>query len=72
MITLEQYAGIYIAMTAAKGNAAQEQAICTPLGFSPAQWHEAKAYYTARIGDPQDAGRTAIAFSRVMNRAARA
>lgn len=70
MITVEQYAEAYVAMTKAMGNTALEQAICEAHGFSPSEWHEAKAFYTARIVDPKDAGRTAIAFSRVMNRRA--
>lgn len=72
MITLEQYAEVYIAMTTAMGNPAQEQAICAPHGFSPPQWHEAKAFYSARMVDPKDGGRTAIAFSQAMSKASSA
>ncbi|MEO7109795.1 MAG: Imm10 family immunity protein [Polyangiaceae bacterium] len=68
MISLEQYATVYVAMTTAMGNAAQEQTICAPAGFAPAQWHEAKNFYTARMMDPADAGRTAIAFSQAMQK----
>ncbi len=68
MLSIDQYATVYVAMTTAMGNAAQEQQICGPHGFTPAQWNEAKTFYTARMVDPSDAGRTSIAFAQAMQK----
>lgn len=69
MITLEQYAAIYLSMIAATGNPQQEQQICAENGITIPQWQEAHAYYTAKMSDPSDMGKTAMAFSAAMTSA---
>ncbi|HNM31200.1 MAG TPA: Imm10 family immunity protein [Chitinophagales bacterium] len=66
MLTLEQYASIYLTMISAAGNAQQEQEICSSHGYTLAQWQEAKDFYTAKMMDPNDMGKTAMAFSAAM------
>lgn len=66
MITLEDYASVYLAMITATGNAAQQQKICEGRGFSPAEWTQAQAHYTAQMSQPSDMGRTAMAFAQAM------
>ncbi len=66
MLTLEQYASIYLPMISAAGNAQQEQEICSSHGYTLAQWQEAKNFYTAKMMDPNDMGKTALAFSAAM------
>ena len=70
MLTLEQYAAIYLPMITAAGNAQQELEICTAHGYTMAQWQEAKDLYTARMMDPSDMGKTAMAFSAAMMKGA--
>lgn len=66
MITMEEYASVYLSMVTATGNAAQQQAICAGRNFSPADWAQAQAFYTAKMMEPGDAGRTATAFAMLM------
>lgn len=70
MLTLEQYAAIYLPMISAAGNAQKEQEICTTHGYTLAQWEEAKNYYTSKMQDPSDMGKTAMAFSAAMMKGA--
>jgi hypothetical protein len=70
MLTLEQYASIYLPMVTAGGNAQQEQEICTSHGYTLAQWQEAKDFYTAKMMDVNDGGKTAMAFSAAMMKGA--
>ena len=70
MLTLEQYASIYLPMITAAGNAQQEQEICTSHGYTLAQWQEAKDFYTAKMMDVNDGGKTAMAFSAAMMKGA--
>lgn len=70
MLTIEQYAAIYLPMISAAGNTQQEQDICAAHGYTLAQWEEAKNYYTSKMMDPSDMGKTAIAFSAAMMKGA--
>jgi hypothetical protein len=72
MLTLEQYASIYLPMVTAAGNAEKEQALCADKGFTTAQWNEAKLFYTNKMMDPNDGGKTAMAFSAAMMQGASA
>lgn len=72
MLTLEQYASIYLPMVTAAGNAEQEQKLCGERGFTPAQWNEAKLFYTNKMMDPNDGGKTAMDFSAAMMKGASA
>jgi hypothetical protein len=62
MISLEQYANLCVLMTDTNGNEAQEVAIAIARGVAGPAWLEAKAYYTAKMMDASDMGRTAMAF----------
>ncbi len=66
MLTLEQYASIYLPMVSAAGNTETEQQLCAGQGFTVAQWNEAKLFYTNKMVDPNDGGKTAMAFSAAM------
>ena len=66
MLTLEQYASIYLPMVTAAGNTEKEQELCSEKGFTVAQWNEAKQFYTNKMIDPNDGGKTAMAFSAAM------
>lgn len=63
MLSIEKYASMYLAMTTATGNTQQEESICNTHNVSMADWNEAKNHYTAKMMDPMDMGRTALAFS---------
>lgn len=69
MLTIEQYGAIYLPMTTATGNTQQEESICANNGITLAQWNEAKNFYTAKMMDPMDMGKTAMAFSAAMQAA---
>jgi hypothetical protein len=62
MISLEQYADLCVAMAHTAGNELKEFAIAASQGVSEAEWKESKAGYTAKMSDPADMGKTAIAF----------
>lgn len=62
MISLEQYADLCALMADTAGDVAKENAIAQASGVSPAQWNEAKTGYTAKMSDPTDMGKTAMAF----------
>lgn len=70
MLTLEQYAAAYLPMITATGNAQQEQEICSTHGFTVAQFQEAKDFFTAKMMDINDMGKTAMAFSAAMMKGA--
>jgi hypothetical protein len=72
MLTLEQYASIYLPMVTAAGNPEKEQELCADKGFTAAQWNEAKLFYTNKMMDPNDGGKTAMAFSAAMMQGASA
>jgi len=63
MITLEQFSIIHMKMALATGNSQQEQAICNEHGISMEQWLADKAHYYAKMSDPADGGKTAMAMS---------
>lgn len=62
MISLEQYAELCAAMADTGGDEAKEAAIAAEAGVSAADWQEAKTHYTAKMSDPADMGKTAMAF----------
>jgi hypothetical protein len=62
MIPLEQYAILCALMADTGGDVARENEIAGRAGVSPEAWAEAKAGYTAQMSDPNDMGRTAVAF----------
>lgn len=72
MLTIEQYGAVYMPMMAATGNPQQEESICANNGISLAEWNEAKNFYTAKMMDPSDMGKTAMAFSAAMQAAPKA
>jgi hypothetical protein len=62
MITIEQYADLCALMADTAGNVDKENAIAANHGVSAGDWQAAKSYYTAKMSDPADMGRTALAF----------
>jgi hypothetical protein len=62
MITIEQYAELCALMTETAGDESKEFAIAEANGVSIAEWKEAKVFYTAKMSDPSDMGKTAMAF----------
>lgn len=62
MITIEQYADLCALMTETAGDVSKENAIAEANGVSAADWDEAKKHYTAKMSDPADMGKTAMAF----------
>jgi hypothetical protein len=62
MISLEQYADLCVAMADTAGDESKEFAIAAAQGVSEAEWSASKAGYTAKMSDPADMGKTAIAF----------
>lgn len=62
MISLEQYADLCALMADTAGDVTKENAIAAAHGVAADQWQEAKTYYTAKMSDPNDMGRTAMAF----------
>ena len=62
MISLEKYADLCALMADTGGDVNKENAIAGANGVSPAEWAEAKTGYTAKMSDPSDMGRTALAF----------
>jgi hypothetical protein len=62
MISLEQYAELCALMADTAGDVTRELAIAAQQGVTGAQWTEAKSFYTAKMCDPADLGRTAMAF----------
>lgn len=62
MITIEQYADLCAAMADTAGDAAKENAIAAAAGVSADEWASSKAGFTAKMSDPADMGKTAMAF----------
>lgn len=62
MIPIEQYADLCALMADTGGDVNKENAIAAQHGVSPELWHASKTGYTARMSDPNDMGRTAMAF----------
>ena len=62
MIPIEQYAELCALMADTGGDVAKENAITAAHGVSPEVWAASKAAWTARMSDPNDMGRTALAF----------
>jgi hypothetical protein len=62
MITLEQYADLCALMANTGGDVSKENEIALANGVSAEGWQEAKKHYTAKMSDPADMGKTAIAF----------
>jgi hypothetical protein len=62
MISLEQYADLCVAMADTAGDESKEFAIAEAQGVSEAEWSASKTAYTAKMSDPADMGKTAIAF----------
>jgi hypothetical protein len=70
MLSLEQYADLCVLMTDTDGDEIREIAIAAGHGVAGPSWLEAKAYYTAKMMDANDMGRTAMAFTPLYQRAA--
>jgi hypothetical protein len=62
MIPIEQYADLCALMADTGGDVAKENAVAAQAGVSPEQWAASKAGWTAKMSDPNDMGRTAMAF----------
>ncbi|MBA3394354.1 MAG: hypothetical protein H0T89_17035 [Deltaproteobacteria bacterium] len=62
MISIEQYAELCAAMADTAGDVNRENAIAAAQGVSADVWAASKAGYTAKMSDPNDMGRTAMAF----------
>ena len=61
-VTLAQYAELCAAMADTDGDTALELAIAAEAGVSAEAWEQAKAGFTAKMQDPADMGKTAMAF----------
>ena len=61
-VTLEQYADLCALMGDTGGDVEKENAIAAEHGVSAEHWKEAKDGFTARMSDPADMGKTAMAF----------
>lgn len=62
MIPIEQYAELCALMGSTGGDVHKENEIAAAHGVSPDQWAASKAGWTAKMSDPNDMGRTAMAF----------
>ena len=62
MIPLELYADLCALMAETGGDEGKENAIAEAHGVSPADWKESKDGWTAKMSDPGDMGKTAMAF----------
>lgn len=62
MIPIEQYAELCAQMADTGGDADKENAIAAQHGISAADWQASKAHWTAKMSDPSDMGKTAMAF----------
>jgi hypothetical protein len=61
-VSLEVYAELCALMAETGGDIAKENEIAATKGVSPEDWATAKEYYTAKMSDPADMGKTAMAF----------
>lgn len=62
MIPLEQYAELCALMADTGGDEAKELAIAAQHGVGADDWRASKAGWTAKMSDPSDMGKTALAF----------
>jgi hypothetical protein len=62
MISIETYAELCARMADTGGDEAKELAIAAAQGVSAEEWKAAKAGFTAKMSDPKDMGKTAMAF----------
>ncbi|MFZ5636192.1 MAG: hypothetical protein ACOY82_06345 [Pseudomonadota bacterium] len=62
MIPLEQYAELCALMADTGGDEARELAIAAEHGVGADAWRASKAGWTAKMSDPADMGKTALAF----------
>ena len=62
MIALEKYADLCALMADTGGDQAKEAAIAEGNGVSAADWKASKVGWTAKMSDPSDMGKTALAF----------
>lgn len=62
MISIEQYADLCALMADTGGDVSKENAVAATHGVDDAAWLAAKTFYTAKMSDPNDMGRTAMAF----------
>ncbi len=62
MISIEKYADLCALMADTGGDLTKENALAAANGVSAAEWLESKTGYTAKMSDPKDMGKTAIAF----------
>ncbi len=62
MITVELYAELCALMTETGGDESKEFAIAAEKGVSADEWKASKAGFTAKMSDPADMGKTAMAF----------
>jgi len=61
-VSLEQYANLCALMADTGSDVSKENEIALAQGVSAVDWNEAKGYYTAKMQDPSDMGKTAMAF----------
>ena len=62
MITIELYAELCALMAETGGDVDKENAIAAAHGVTAQDWATSKAGYTAKMSDPNDMGKTAMAF----------
>jgi hypothetical protein len=62
MIAIEQYADLCALMADTGGDEAKELAVAEAHGVSGADWKASKVGWTAKMSDPTDMGKTAMAF----------
>jgi len=62
MIPIEKYAELCALMADTGGDEAKESAIAAEHGVSAADWKASKTGWTAKMSDPSDMGKTALAF----------
>lgn len=61
-VSLEKYADLCAMMADTAGNEALELEIAAGAGVGADDWRAAKEHYTAKMQDPTDMGKTALAF----------
>lgn len=61
-VSIEKYADLCAMMADTGGDVSKENAIAEMNGVSAADWAAAKAGFTAKMSDPADMGKTAMAF----------
>ena len=68
-VSIETYAELCALMADTDGDEAQEIALAAQRDVSASAWKAAKAGWTARMSDPADMGKTAMAFMPVYREA---